>query len=299
MFLAKIKPMELSATAILPTFLLIFARVAGLVFFAPGWGETFISIKIRGFLSVILTFALFYVSLPTTLTTPQDVWLAIHEGWSSVASLSFAGILLIECVIGILQATLLRLIFTTLEYVGTLVAQMGSMSMAEVFDPQQSLSTNIFAHLLGLCGLAVYFAIGGDRLMIKALMDDLYHSSSPFGIPTLLASTSTTTPIWTATNSVESIHTLNENAIGLTHDWISPLLQIVTQSMISGVLIALPILISLGTVYFLMSLLSRLVSAWSFWNTGLPVVVLSVLGLFAISFLWILTQFENFLGQLL
>ncbi len=285
---------------IIPTFLLIFARVAGLVLFAPGWSESFISFKIRAFLCIVLTFALGCVSLPATqITHFSTVWTNPQE-WTTVASLPFVGVLLIEGMIGILQAVLLRLIFTTLEYVGTLLAQMGGMSLAEVFDPQQNRSTNIFTHLLGLCGLAIYFAIGGHRLLVKTLIDDIYHTASPFGIPMLQTTLFTTLSTGTESHT-EAIHAFGQNIVGISDyftDWIPPLLQIVTQSMLSGVLIALPILISLGTVYFLTSLLSRLVSAWSFWNTGLPVVVLSVLGLFAISLLWILTQFENLLSQI-
>ena len=297
--------MELATAVIIPAFLLIFARVAGLVFFAPGWSESFVSFKIRVFLCIVLTFALGCVSLPAIqITLFSSVW-TNPQVWTTVTSLPFVGVLLIEGMIGILQAVLLRLIFTTLEYVGTLLAQMGGLSLAEVFDPQQNRSTNILAHLLGLCGLAIYFAIGGDRLLVKTLMDDIYHTASPFGIPmlqTTLSQTTLSTTLSTGTEShTEALHVFGQNIMGIgdyfTH-WIPPLLQIVTQSMLSGVLIALPILISLGTVYFLTSLLSRLVSAWSFWNTGLPVVVLSTLGLFTISLLWILSQFENLLSQI-
>ena len=246
---------------LIPAILLIFARVTGLVGFAPGWGDVSVSVKIRLLLSVALTVVVTNgLMVDGTLVWNAGSW---ESGFSSITSgisiLSprFLILFLLSLMVGVFQSLILRLLLTSLEYAGSLLSQSTGLAMAEVFDAHQG-SSSLLARWFFLIGVLLYFSVGGDHLLLNGLMDELGVGNA--SVDVMLRS--------------ETDDTISILSQRFTSETVTSLIACVGHATWLGILIAIPAAMSLIVVYLAAGLLSRLVPAWSFWNLGLPVVVL-------------------------
>ena len=142
--------------ALLPAYLLVLARVAGLIIFAPFFGSAAIPLRLRLALAVILSLALFAL-VSGTFSPPADL-------------AGFLPALLGELVVGLILGLAAALIFVGLRLAGLLIGQQIGISLADVFDPSFEGRSAILGRLFFLLTIVLFLLLGGHRALIGALI---------------------------------------------------------------------------------------------------------------------------------
>lgn len=136
-------------------FLVVLARVGGLMTFAPFWSHRAATTKIRVVLAMVLAVALTPAIMPLIQTPPQEY----------VALLI---ILLGETAIGCVLGFVGRIVFSGLELAAHFVgAQMG-FSLAGTIDPSTQANTAAFGTIAQMLGLMVLLAADGHHWFLAA-----------------------------------------------------------------------------------------------------------------------------------
>lgn len=153
-------------------FVLVLARISGLVMTAPLFGSRSVPFRIRGMLAVALSM------IVTSLYWEHDVPLPTNL-------VEMTLMLTREGVLGLLLGMSVLILFSGLQLTGQIVGQMSGMSLADVFDPTFNQSVPIFAQLLDTMALSFFIAIGGHRLLIRALLETFrWRTPGVHGLPT-------------------------------------------------------------------------------------------------------------------
>lgn len=76
-----------------------------------------------------------------------------------------------ELVIGAVLGTGVAILLSSALVAGQLISQISGISLSEVLQPESGETTSAHAQLLYLVALAVYVALGGQRLLIGALLE--------------------------------------------------------------------------------------------------------------------------------
>lgn len=147
---------------------LVFARVGMTVALLPGFGETYVSTRIRLLLAASITFILAPVLRP--ILPPEPV---------AVPQLLL--LLIMEVGIGGFLGVLARLTLSALQTAGTVIGMQTSLSAAFAFDPSTAQQGALTASFLGAVALIAVFAADLHHLMIRALADS-YTLFPPGGV---------------------------------------------------------------------------------------------------------------------
>ncbi len=139
-------------------FTLVLTRVSGLVLTAPLFGTRSVPIRVRGLLAVALAM------IVTSLYWEHEVPLP-HNLVDMTLMMAREGVL------GLLLGMSVLILFSGLQVAGQLIGQMSGMSLADAFDPTLAQTVPLFARLLDSMALSFFIAIGGHRLLIKALLE--------------------------------------------------------------------------------------------------------------------------------
>ena len=103
-------------------FLFIFARIGAVLMLLPGFGETYVSPRIRMMLALSISFLLLEPMMPMIPPPPADL-------------AGLVGLLGYEIVVGLFFGSLIRLIMSVLETIGFVVALQTGLSNAVVLNP--------------------------------------------------------------------------------------------------------------------------------------------------------------------
>lgn len=140
------------------TFSLVLARVSGLVMTAPILGASEVPMRVRALLA--LAFAL--VIAPTQVAT-SDVLAA--------GTIGYLLTIVSELLVGVALGIGVMLLLAGMQIAGQIISQMSGMSLAEVFNPSLDAEVPLFSQLLYFFALAIFVSIGGQRLMLAAMLD--------------------------------------------------------------------------------------------------------------------------------
>ena len=151
-----------------------------------------------------------------------------------------------NAVIGAVLGYLTGLIFTLFIVAGGLIDFTSSLSAAQIFDPLTRSQTPIFGRFLNLLALALFFVLGGDRLIVAGL-DTSFEAVS-------------------ATGSIAMSAGLAEIAITL-----------IGRMMIAAVELAMPALAALFVVEVMLGIASRFAPQANVFLIGLPAKVVAAL----------------------
>lgn len=141
---------------LLPGYLLVLARVAGLFIFAPFFGSSAIPLRLRSALAMILALAL-YTMLADSFTPPADLPGLV---------VALFGELLIGFILGLGAA----LIFVGVRLAGLLIGQQIGIGLPDVLDPSLEGQDSILGRLFFLLCLVIFLLVGGHRALIGALV---------------------------------------------------------------------------------------------------------------------------------
>ncbi|SRR5258708_2111511 len=149
-------------------YLVVFARLGSAFSLLPGFGESFISPRIR--LGIAL--AVSFVVTPVV----RDALPALPDGIVPVLVILFT-----EVIVGVFIGLIARLLVTTLDTAGTLISFQTGLSAAQAFNPALSQTGTIVGAFLALAGVVALFATDMHYLVLRALIDSytLFRPGTP------------------------------------------------------------------------------------------------------------------------
>lgn len=157
--------------------MLVFARIGGAVMLLPGFGENYVSPRIR---------LLFALALTVVLTPIVIEWLPGQPDTLLEIFFLVGG----EVLIGVFFGGLARLMVSSLHVGGTIIGFQTSLGNATLLDPGTEQQGSIIAALFNVIGIFLIFAADLHHLMLLALADS-YHVFQP-GAPPPIADLSDT-----------------------------------------------------------------------------------------------------------
>jgi len=154
--------------ALLITYLLVLARIAGLVTAAPVFGHLLVPVRVRAGLAVVLAAALAPAVAPTPVAPPETTW-------------ALAGAIALESMIGVVLGLVSQLIFAGVQLGGQMAGIQMGFGMANLIDPQTQAQVTVVAHWQQLLALLVFLALDVHHLLLRALLAS-FHTAPPGGL---------------------------------------------------------------------------------------------------------------------
>ena len=150
----------------LPAFMLVLARVAGLMLAAPFFSGNVIPTRIKALLAGAITLAVFPL-------------LAAHVKEALTLGMAVAG-LMGELAIGLLIGLGVSMLFTGVQMGVQLASQQAGMALGEVFNPMLDASVPIVAQLYYYVSIMIFLAVNGHHELMRALLDS-FETIPPLG----------------------------------------------------------------------------------------------------------------------
>jgi flagellar biosynthesis protein FliR len=142
----------------LVAFLLVAARMAGMVLTAPLFGLRNVPWQVRVLLPAMLALVVTPLQWSAGLPIPESV-------------VGFAVQLAGEAAIGAVMGVGVMILLAGAQIGGQIISQMSGLSLAEVYGVDSDESMPLFSHLLYMLALVVFVMIGGHRMLIGAVLD--------------------------------------------------------------------------------------------------------------------------------
>ncbi len=144
-------------------YLLVLARISGLLIRAPFWGGAVVPRLVRVFMAVSLSAALFPV-----VAEPRPELLDASQSAPSLLFLLSA--LLGEVLLGLAFGWSAQIVFAGMRYAGQQMELKMGMAVAKMVDPMSGGQRGIIASFLDLLAALVFFALNGHVLLLQALV---------------------------------------------------------------------------------------------------------------------------------
>jgi flagellar biosynthetic protein FliR len=139
-------------------FFLVFARIGGIVMLLPGFGEAYVSTRIRLLLALALAAAIMPVVADVIPKMPDSpIQLFIYFG--------------IEITIGVFLGMAVRILVSALQMAGTVIAYQTSLANAFIFDPASAQQGALTTTFLATTGVLLIFATNLHHVMIAGMVD--------------------------------------------------------------------------------------------------------------------------------
>ena len=138
--------------------LLIFTRLGAAFMFMPGFGDMFVNPRVRLLLALAISLVLVPVLGPTLPKMPEQVIMLTFMLMGEVFFGAFIGLVA-------------RLILSTVEAAGMIIAMQISLSNASVFNPAMAAQSSLVGALLGVMAIVLLFATDMHHLMLMAVVD--------------------------------------------------------------------------------------------------------------------------------
>jgi flagellar biosynthetic protein FliR len=145
---------------------LIFARLGAIVMLIPGFGETFVPVRVRLSLALLLALVLFPVVGAGVPPIPADV--------SGVALAVIK-----ETAIGLMIGTILRMFMSSLAAAGEIVSIQTTLGFAQTANPTQAAPSTTIGTFLGLMGVVLIMTTNLHHLFLSAIVRS--YTIFPFG----------------------------------------------------------------------------------------------------------------------
>jgi flagellar biosynthetic protein FliR len=155
--------------AIAAAFILVFARVGTMLMLLPGLGELSVPIRIRLTVAVLLA----------------AVLLPLHQAAYQLNLTSFGPVMAMlgeEMFIGAVLGMSVRLIMSSLQVAGFVIAQQMGLGFVTAIDPSLGQQGVLVGNFLAMLGVTLIFATDLHHLVIAAL-NDSYTLFAPGEIP--------------------------------------------------------------------------------------------------------------------
>jgi len=208
-------------------------------------------------------------SIPIKVKTGFAVLVAMAAAPSlppmpDIATASFAGLWigLKQVLIGIALGLTMRIVFAAVQTAGEFIGLQMGLSFASFFDPSTGANTAVLSRIMNMIAMLVFLALDGHLLMLAGLVRTF--AVLPVGV-----------------------HALDLNGWGVLFEWSA-------QIMLSGMLLALPLIIVLLTINLALGILNRTAQQLSVFAVGFPISLMTGLMLL----MTVLPQTSLFLSRL-
>lgn len=136
------------------TFLICAARIAGFISAIPVYFGTQTPARIK----VTLVFAVSLLLFP--ILSPALPELSFNPGF-------FLFLTINETLLGLLLGLISRLIFTTVEFGGTIIGYQMGFAAANIFDPQHQNQISLISQFQNVFAILIFLALDGHHIFIK------------------------------------------------------------------------------------------------------------------------------------
>jgi flagellar biosynthetic protein FliR len=136
--------------------LLVFLRISSAIIVAPFLGSRGIPVTIKLFLSLVISYIIY-------LTLDKNLFPPIEANWILFV---FA---VKEIIAGLIMGFMLQFVFFAVNYAGTLIGFDMMLNMAEVFNPNEDVQSNIIGEMLYYGALMIFILINGHHYLIQSL----------------------------------------------------------------------------------------------------------------------------------
>jgi len=136
---------------------LVFARLGAIVMLIPGYGESFVPVRIRLALALVLALVLFPIIGPTVPPIPATVS-------------GLAGAIIKETLIGMLIGAILRFFMSSLATAGELVSIQTTLGFAQTANPTQAAPSTTLGTFLGIMGIVLIMTTNLHHMFISAIV---------------------------------------------------------------------------------------------------------------------------------
>ena len=177
---------------------------------------------------------------------------------------SFASIWIVvqQVVIGMAMGLVMRIVFAAVQTAGEFIGLQMGLSFASFFDPATGANTAVLARIMNIVATLLFLALNGHLMMLSGLIR-----------------TFDVLPVREGS--------LNPNGWGVLFEWSS-------EVMVSGMLLALPLIIVLLTINLALGILNRTAQQLSVFAVGFPISLMTGLILMAV----VLPQSGPFMSRL-
>ncbi|MDF1735320.1 MAG: flagellar biosynthetic protein FliR [Minwuia sp.] len=138
--------------------MLIFARVGAMIMVLPGFGEPYVSPRVRLGIALALSIVLQPVLVATLPPIPEQ-------------PVSLLPLVAGEALIGIFIGGAARLLVTALHVAGIVISFQASLGFAQFFDPAQGAQGALLGSFLSIMGLVMIFMADLHHMMMYAISD--------------------------------------------------------------------------------------------------------------------------------
>ncbi|MGB2551755.1 flagellar biosynthetic protein FliR [Campylobacter sp. MOP51] len=140
------------------TFMLLFARLSGLMLFFPFFGHSQIPISAKTALTFFLTIFLF----PVASVKNGEIYYLVVE-------------ILSELMLGLCAGLLVTIVFGILQLAGEQISMVMGFSMASVLDPQTGINSPVMSNIINFLALMTFLAFDGHHLLLLFFANSLTH----------------------------------------------------------------------------------------------------------------------------
>jgi flagellar biosynthetic protein FliR len=148
---------SLTIPLLLPAYLLVLFRVAGLLVVTPLFSSTAIPRRLRVMFAAGVALVIFPAILPTV-----PAHLTIKTAITGVAG---------EMAVGVLMGLSLHMLFLGAQLTGMVVGQQAGLSLGQTFNPLVNSSTTTIGQLYFIVLFMIFILAGGHRAMVRGLLD--------------------------------------------------------------------------------------------------------------------------------
>lgn len=142
----------------LAVFILVVARVGGLVAAAPLFGSRAAPMQFRAFLAVAMALLITPIFAGQTPADPTNM-------------LQFGKFVLNETLVGLLLGVGVTILLSGVQLTGQLISQLGGTAISDVFDPNVDENVPVYAQLFYFITFTMFILLDGHRLTTEALLD--------------------------------------------------------------------------------------------------------------------------------
>jgi flagellar biosynthetic protein FliR len=138
-------------------FTLVLTRVGCLLMTLPMLGTATVPWQIRALFAVSISLVLTPLYWGLAIPVPENL-------------LVLAPMLIREAVLGLALGLAVMILLSGMQLAGQVISQISGLSLADVANPSFDTSIPIFSHILEMLAVAIFFLVGGHRLVIDALL---------------------------------------------------------------------------------------------------------------------------------
>jgi flagellar biosynthetic protein FliR len=139
-------------------FLLVLARLAGLVVASPIFGHGLVPVRVRAGLAGVLALALTPAVAGTILPASPSAW-------------TVAGLVAVEAAVGVLLGFVAQLVFAGVQLGGQVAGLQAGFGLAAVLDPDAEAGASVVAQWQQLAALLAFLVLDVHHTLLRAVLE--------------------------------------------------------------------------------------------------------------------------------